>query len=442
MSAFLLKTKAPQKTDKSKHALQPVIPLIAEVKTDEENDKSKFITVELKARAGAPADSAKYKKNIRTFEEGTPQEWVNLIMDAREIWTQNSINGMTDRASTFRSILKGESLTAFDAAMEEARRDPEADAGAALPAITEAHLNEATNAVAQEVFPHRALEIQKLWMSRGMRKPFKLTTRKTAAAITRLNNALPLFPGGTEADKFKEKEVVQLLEWCLPAAWRAKFDLDGYIPSLDTKKKLIEACEAIERNQKEETKANKGNNNNSKKSSNRNKRAAANSSERQNADASGDFYCKIHGKNPTHTTKECRTLKWKERNGKNSDAAGNSKKGSNNKTTFQLSKEQKKDLFEQFSAEIAKNKSSVKKTSKSKKRKPEGDTESDSDLSVNMLTRVSKPVKRAKIPRKNVKFVKKGDTSDSSDEATVSTVGDASTAEERAFMNAINHKNE
>ena len=63
-----------------------------------------------------------------------------------------------------------------------------------------------------------------------------------------LNNAFLLFPGGTEEDKFKEKEVVQLLEWCLLVAWRAKFNLDGYIPSLGAKKKLINTCEAIKRN--------------------------------------------------------------------------------------------------------------------------------------------------------------------------------------------------
>ena len=188
MSSFLLKKRAPQKLDKTKHALQPVIPLVVESKSEEDNDKSKFITVELKARAGTPADAAKCKKNMCTFEEGTPQEWVNLIMDAKEIWTQNSINGMTDRASAFCSILKGESLTAFDAVLDEVHRKPGAEAGAPLPPISEQHLDEATNAVAQEVFPHCALEIQKLWMSRGMKKPFKLSARKTAAAITHLNN--------------------------------------------------------------------------------------------------------------------------------------------------------------------------------------------------------------------------------------------------------------
>ena len=82
-----------------------------------------------------------------------------------------------------------------------------------------------------------------------MFKPVELTTRQTSAAINRLNNALPLFPGGSENSKFTETKVIGLLEWSLPPAWRAKFDLDGYIPTLDTKTRLIEACEAIERNE-------------------------------------------------------------------------------------------------------------------------------------------------------------------------------------------------
>jgi hypothetical protein len=106
----------------------------------------------------------------------------------------------------------------------------------------------ALTAVATTVFPHHcALEIQRL--NRGMRKPYELTTRETEAASTRINNALPFFPGTTEASKFSNAEVIGLLEWSLPPSWRSKFDLDGYIPTLDTKAKLIESCEAIERNQ-------------------------------------------------------------------------------------------------------------------------------------------------------------------------------------------------
>jgi hypothetical protein len=81
-----------------------------------------------------------------------------------------------------------------------------------------------------------------------MFKPAELTTRQTAAAINRMNNALPLFPLGTDASKFTDTEIIGLLEWSLPPAWRTKFNLDGYIPTLHNRAKLIENCEAIERN--------------------------------------------------------------------------------------------------------------------------------------------------------------------------------------------------
>jgi hypothetical protein len=115
--------------------------------------------------------------------------------------------------------------------------------------MTSAHVDTALNGVATTVFPHRALEIQKLWMNRQMFKPTELTTHQMAAAIYRLNNALPLFPLGTYASKFTDTEIIGLLEWSLPPPWHTKFDLDGYIPTLHTRAaKLIENCEAVKRN--------------------------------------------------------------------------------------------------------------------------------------------------------------------------------------------------
>ena len=73
-----------------------------------------------------------------------------------------------------------------------------------------------------------------------------MTTRQMAASINCLNNALSFFPNAKEALTFSEVELIGLLEWSLPVTWRAKFDLDGYIPTLHSKTKLIEACEAIE----------------------------------------------------------------------------------------------------------------------------------------------------------------------------------------------------
>jgi hypothetical protein len=68
------------------------------------------------------------------------------------------------------------------------------------------------------------------------------------AAVGRLNHSLPLFPNGKELDKFTTGELLEILEWSIPEAWRTKFDVDGYVPTEFTKSRFITECEAIERN--------------------------------------------------------------------------------------------------------------------------------------------------------------------------------------------------
>jgi Tfp pilus assembly protein PilE len=208
-------------------------------------------------------------------------------------------------------------LTSFEASLEEARRN-EVDGVTGAPLAIESEMvNTAMTAVATTVFPHRALEIQRLWMTRGMRKPYEMTTMKTAAAITRINNALSLFPGGTDTSKFSDAEVVGLLEWCIPPSWRTKFDLDGYVPTLDSKANLIKSCEAIERNQEDTSNA---------KSTHKDKKSktekSLNSSKKRES-GNNYKYCSEHGKNKTHNTGDCFTLKNRKENGQN----GNEKNG-------------------------------------------------------------------------------------------------------------------
>jgi hypothetical protein len=171
-------------------------------------------------------------------------QWINLIQDLEEIWTQNSINGPSNQTSTIHTLLKGESLTAFETALEDVPVDPDPNVNQ-LQALTIEHIGRAMDQVSNAVFPHCALEIQKLWMVQGMKKPYNLLTQKTAAAITKINNCLPVFPLGLPASKFTDQEVMGLLEWSLPSTWRKKFDVDGYVFTLGTKAKLILECEAI-----------------------------------------------------------------------------------------------------------------------------------------------------------------------------------------------------
>jgi hypothetical protein len=122
--------------------------------------------------------------------------------------------------------LKGKSLTAFETALEDIRVDPDPNVNA-LQALTIKHIGRAMDQVSNAVFPHCALEIQKLWMVQGMKKLYNLSTQKTAAAIAKIKNCLPVFPLGLPASKFTDQEVVGLLKWPLVLTWRKKFDLDG-----------------------------------------------------------------------------------------------------------------------------------------------------------------------------------------------------------------------
>jgi hypothetical protein len=104
--------------------------------------------------------------------------------------------------------LKGKSLTAFETALEDVRVDPDPNIQAPLP-LTLDHIIDSMDQVDEAVFPHRTLEIQELWMNQGMRKPLDMSTRKTAAAITKINNSVLLFPDGTNGSKFTDQELVQ-----------------------------------------------------------------------------------------------------------------------------------------------------------------------------------------------------------------------------------------
>ena len=47
------------------------------------------------------------------------------LAELREIWKQNTVVAPADRVATIAAILKGDSLTAFEAALEDARVDNE-----------------------------------------------------------------------------------------------------------------------------------------------------------------------------------------------------------------------------------------------------------------------------------------------------------------------------
>jgi hypothetical protein len=298
-------------------AFLPVIPLVRIKLPIDEKDKAAFITLELKVRAGTGAGTPSYKKNIRTFEEGSPQEWMDVLINLKEIWKQNSVVEPTDQAATIAAILKGDSLTAFETALEDAR-NPEDGIDDELLDMTLEHIESSLRSVTEIVFPFRALETQKQWMTRDFKKPYDLSSKKTAAALSRLNNYLPAFPLGTPADKYSEQELVKLLEFALPQRWRTAMDLKGFIASDNDWKSFVDECERIERNDTVvRRERDDDNNKNDKKVKFAKTRDDNKKNGRERTRTNDRLFCKRCGENPTHVTTDCFILKREAREREN-----------------------------------------------------------------------------------------------------------------------------
>ena len=364
--------------------LSPCLTLIVEVPDDKHPTEQ--ISFQLKQRANSTsATPEKYKFYVQRFCEGTVQQWITVRRAFDEIWLQNALTGATDRMSTVRAILRGKSLTIFNATMEELASPTDANGVVTNRTVDIDDVARGIDAVGETVFPHRALMHQKVWMRRGMRKPKELSFRKTAAAVGRLNNSLPLFPSATVADKFSDEEIVELLECSIPQAWHTKFDLDGYTPTEHDKARLITViteCEILERNEPQKP-ANGLKTKDGSKDKPYKKGAVPKhkNGSKYTTDKKAGFYCTEHGTNPTHNTDACYTLKLKAKRA--SEPASMTKKSFRRELNLLSRKTLKNNVLDMYAAIIKteRAKCSKKKKSSPKKRKKHVEPTSDSSES-------------------------------------------------------------
>ncbi len=106
----------------------------------------------LKQKAGATGSTAStYKIYVKRFDENSVQSWIILRQKLVEIWTQNGVNSPSDRVAV-RAVLRGESLTCFNASVEE-QMTVENDQGVVtIMPLTLALVEAGMEAVAETVF--------------------------------------------------------------------------------------------------------------------------------------------------------------------------------------------------------------------------------------------------------------------------------------------------
>jgi hypothetical protein len=83
---------------------------------------------------------------------------MEVITGLKNIWAQNSITVPTEVSNTAMAILKGDSLTSYETAMEDNCTNPD-DKSLMVP-MTEQHIDDALLAVTNQIFPYRALDFK------------------------------------------------------------------------------------------------------------------------------------------------------------------------------------------------------------------------------------------------------------------------------------------
>jgi hypothetical protein len=333
--------------------LVPPLPLVEEPKDKDEKPKATdIIEFILKQRAGSTATAPTYKLKVSRFCEGTVTEWIAFRKAIAELWKQNGITNAPDRVASICTILRGDSLTGFEEKIQELSTSVDDTGETVTLDLTDETVEEGINAVAQMVFPFRALETQKQWMRRRMRKPKELSIRKTVAAVGRLNNSLPVFPNGKESDKFTPGEILEILEWSIPESWRAKFDLDGYVPTEFTKERFMTECEAVERNEPKHSPKNTNSTLSGKTVTHKKSHRVKHTSATQKSHTTAKFYCTEHGQNPTHPTDKCYILKNRAEKANGATSSGLTKKSFRKEINILAKGRPRKKILEMFAVVI------------------------------------------------------------------------------------------
>jgi hypothetical protein len=267
-------------------------------------------------------DSQTYELRVLLFEHGPVEEFIRWKRDLNKILIGQNVTTASNKYAMVRRTLAGDALAAFD--RHASTFGPE----------TDDNYGKTLNALAEYIFPRNALILQKHWMRRAIKKPFKTTVRSWVTRINEINDMLVEFPPAFNShQQLQEDELKELFEYGIPTSWRKEMVRQGFFPCNQTTADIIEFCERMETTEdthRAEGEKNKKNGNGTASTQRRDDRekqqgssTSAKSSVRGNSknngkrkercrsfkESDGTDGCSLHIWAKDHTTHECHVVK-------------------------------------------------------------------------------------------------------------------------------------
>ena len=208
----------------------PPIPLERSAYKDLQKDD--YLTMKLRSIPNK-SNSPVYELNVPYYKDGTPEEWLKFLVNLKKIIIgQDLTTGVTQFAMA-RRFLMGDTLAQFNKKSEELKEEAIKDAAEGTTISTSSietpdNLKKCLEAVTKTVLPLKALQTQKRYMRRMLRKPQGMKIRDYFGRYLELNNYLDMFPPFKENQKMPIDEILEHAEFVIPSLWQRQFVLQGF----------------------------------------------------------------------------------------------------------------------------------------------------------------------------------------------------------------------
>lgn len=232
-----------------------------------------------------------YDLSVPYFSTGTCEDWILFRRNLDKVIKGQNVTDGPGRFTMARQLLEGDALATFNNALDGNE--------------TVANFNVCLDAVRDQVFPSRAILLQKRYMRRFLRKPAGHTTREFAARLQEINGYLPKFPRVVEGEdpvKLPDDEVLDILEFGVPVSWQKAMLLQDFDPLRHDVKAFVAFCERLEQVESTEKDSTKP----AAKQGKGKKRVRI--EETGGSGKKSTKHCMLHG-DGSHSTEDCFTLK-------------------------------------------------------------------------------------------------------------------------------------
>ena len=292
------------KKSSSKSKLKPVIPLERPV-AKEFNSKN-YLTNKCQSVPGDNTSSS-YSVTVQYFEEGTPEEWLELLAAHKRVCIGQNITNGPGMYDVLRRHLKGTAVTKYG---NVAR-----DTGPQTIQNFKIVVKELT----KYFFPQHAVRIQKRYIRRFIRKPKDMKFRAFVNRVLELNGHLDKFPEETTnvtPTILENDEIKDILHHACPKSWQDQMTTLGFNFPEKTIEDMVEFCERFDQihddviPKKKKSSRKESSSSLSKKTTRKRKTVSLSSSSSSSDNSSEDErfkWCKYHGK-CAHTTDECEDI--------------------------------------------------------------------------------------------------------------------------------------